>query len=144
MSCGRILGVFLGLDRCEDSIAGVFWVYWMILRILGDFRNCCSFSKYILGGLLKHPELQAFCENYNGQTLSTIHQSFANQDKISAMITKWRISFYPDGTGIPAVLHEFEVKHKGKPDRVRIYSESIRNTFIIDLANFLYYSIFNL
>jgi hypothetical protein len=101
-------------------------------------------SKYILGGLLKHPELQAFCENYNGQTLSTIHQSFANQDKISAMITKWRISFYPDGTGIPAVLHEFEVKHKGKPDRVRIYSESIRNTFIIDLANFLYYSIFNL
>jgi hypothetical protein len=76
------------------------------------------YSKYILAGLLKHPDLQAFCQKYNGQTLSTIHKSFANQDKISAMITKWRVGFYPKGTSVPAVLHEFEVKHKNSPDQV--------------------------
>jgi hypothetical protein len=55
---------------------------------------------------------------YNGQTLPTIHKSFANLDKVGAMITKWRIESYPQGTAIPSVFHEFELKHKNKENPV--------------------------
>ena len=71
-----------------------------------------------LVGLLKHPEMQQFCELHHGTTVIDVHQSFANLDKITALLAKERILQYPRGTGIPAVQHEFEMKHANKDDRV--------------------------
>ena len=42
-------------------------------------------------GLLKHPEMRRFCERYQGTTIVDVHKSFANLDKIAALLTKERI-----------------------------------------------------
>jgi hypothetical protein len=71
-----------------------------------------------LVGLLKHAEMRQFCETHQEATIIDVHKSFANLDKITALLIKERTLQYPHGTGIPAVQHEFEMKHANKDDRV--------------------------
>ena len=62
--------------------------------------------------------MRQFCETHQGATIIDVHKSFANLDKITALLIKERTLQYPHGTGIPAVQHEFEMKHADKDDRV--------------------------
>ena len=62
--------------------------------------------------------MQQFCEQYQGKTVIDVHKSFANLDKITALLAKERILQYPHSTGIPAIHHEFEMKHADRDDQV--------------------------
>ena len=82
------------------------------------FESILNLLIIYLVGLLKHAAMRQFCEQHQGTTIIDVHKSFANLDKISALLAKERILQYPHGTGIPAVQHEFEMKHADKDDRV--------------------------
>jgi hypothetical protein len=82
------------------------------------FESISNLLLIYLVGLLKHPEMRRFCELHQGTTIIDVHKSFANLDKITALLAKERILQYPLGTGIPAVEHEFEMKHANKDNRV--------------------------
>jgi hypothetical protein len=82
------------------------------------FESILNLLIIYLVGVLKHAAMRQFCEQHQGTTIIDVHKSFANLDKISALLAKERILQYPHGTGIPAVQHEFEIKHANKDDRV--------------------------
>lgn len=46
------------------------------------------------------------------------------------MIQKYRITSYPQGTGIPSVFYEYEIRHKERPNQVSSF-KSILNTFLM-------------
>ena len=85
------------------------------------FESILNLLLIYLAGLLKHPEMQRFCELHQGTTVIDVHQSFANLDKIAALLAKERILQYPHGTGIPAVQHEFDTKHVNQDNRVYLF-----------------------
>ena len=72
----------------------------------------------MLDGLLKNPALHEFCQQYNGQSLIDIHQSFANMDKVSVLIQKQRILNYPQGQDIAGIEYEYRTKHRNNPNAV--------------------------
>jgi hypothetical protein len=74
----------------------------------------------MLDGLLRNPALREFCLQHQGKSLIDIHQSFANMDKISALIYKQRLLSYPEGQDIAGVEHEYHTRHLGNPDAVRL------------------------
>jgi hypothetical protein len=92
--------------QCPDLTTGIYFKY--ILKLLLIY----------LAGLLKHEEMRRFCALHQGTTIVDVHKSFANLDKVTALLAKERILQYPHGTGIPAVQHEFEMKHADRDNRV--------------------------
>lgn len=72
----------------------------------------------ILDTLLRNPALREFCQQYNKRSLIEIHQSLANQDKITALIYKQRLLNYPDGQSITGVEFEYHRHHKDNPNAV--------------------------
>ncbi|KAJ5885894.1 uncharacterized protein N7473_008568 [Penicillium subrubescens] len=56
---------------------------------------------------LRSPELRDFCKSYRGETLSQIHASFANYDRIRALILKQRILAYPEGRDLKGVYWKY-------------------------------------
>lgn len=60
------------------------------------------------GKFLTSPELQRFCEQFGHRTLTDIHLSFVNTDRISALIRKRRLLSYPQGQSVNGVIFERE------------------------------------
>lgn len=73
-------------------------VYYILLTSLGVF--------------LRSSLLRDFCRQYNGSTLSQIHQSFANQDRIAAIIAKEKALSFPEGKHVNGVV----CKHDRDPE----------------------------
>ncbi|OKP09326.1 hypothetical protein PENSUB_5331 [Penicillium subrubescens] len=63
--------------------------------------------KTTCGLFLRSPELRDFCKSYRGETLSQIHASFANYDRIRALILKQRILAYPEGRDLKGVYWKY-------------------------------------
>jgi hypothetical protein len=61
-----------------------------------------------IAGFLKSPALQAFCKQYNTQTLPELHHSFSNMDRFSAILRKKRLLEYPAGQSYNGVFFEKE------------------------------------
>lgn len=53
---------------------------------------------------LRSPQLEAFCAQYNAYTLTDIHPSFCNKDRIAAIIQKQRLNLYPRGQDINGLI----------------------------------------
>ena len=70
--------------------------------------------------LLQNPYLIEFCRRFKGSTLQDVHKSLANQDKIQALIEKYRALNCPYGQDIAAVEYEYRMRHMGKDDAVSI------------------------
>jgi hypothetical protein len=86
---------------------------------------------------LKNPQLKAFCQRYQGESLSQIHKSFVNTDKISLILHKQHMTTYPHGERIADVRHRY-VLEKNQPNQVRLmHSKCISNILTIHY----YYSI---
>ncbi|OAF57839.1 hypothetical protein VC83_05497 [Pseudogymnoascus destructans] len=66
--------------------------------------------------LLKNPALQSFYEHWNGKSLSDVHKSLINLDKISFILRKQQLLNYPYGQHLIGVQHEWDVSHKNKPN----------------------------
>ncbi|KFY25698.1 hypothetical protein V491_01634, partial [Pseudogymnoascus sp. VKM F-3775] len=66
--------------------------------------------------LLKNPALQSFYEQWNGKSLSDVHKSLINLDKISFILRKQQLLNYPFGQHLIGVQHEWDVSHKNKPN----------------------------
>lgn len=49
-----------------------------------------------------------FCQKFGEQTLSGLHQSFANADKFSTIITKQRALEYPCGRHVAGIYYKLE------------------------------------
>jgi hypothetical protein len=74
---------------------------------------------HYIGTLLKNPTLHAFYEKWNGHSLSDVHQSFINLDKISFILRKQQLLNYTHGQHLAGVQHQWDVAHKNKPNGVR-------------------------
>ncbi|KAF1811308.1 hypothetical protein P152DRAFT_68557 [Eremomyces bilateralis CBS 781.70] len=83
-----------------------------ILQVIQRINN----PSLTLAGLLKHPQMRAFCTQYQGTSLPDVHRSFTNLDKVSALLQKQRLLSYPLGESVAAVEHEYS-KQGGKPDQ---------------------------
>jgi hypothetical protein len=59
-----------------------------------------------LGTFLKSPQLQLLCQKYEAQSLTEIHPSLVNTDRISALIYKQSIALYPEGQDLNGLLYE--------------------------------------
>jgi hypothetical protein len=92
--------------QCPELTTGIY------------FESILNLLLIYLVGLLKHAAMRQFCEQNHGTTIVDVNKSFANLDKITALLAKERILQYPHGTGIPAVQHEFEMNHADKDNRV--------------------------
>ncbi|OBT90096.1 hypothetical protein VE02_02521 [Pseudogymnoascus sp. 03VT05] len=66
--------------------------------------------------LLKNPALQSFYEHWNGKSLSDVHKSLINLDKISFILRKQQLLNYPYGQHLIGVQHKWDVSHKNKPN----------------------------
>jgi hypothetical protein len=61
-------------------------------------------TNYFKAQFLRSPQLETFCEQYNASTLSEIHTSFCNKDRIAAIIQKQRLLSYPGGQEIDGLI----------------------------------------
>lgn len=68
--------------------------------------------------MLKNPALQLFCQEWNGYSLSDVHKSLINLDKISFILQKQKLLSYPRGQHLAGVEYEYNIAHKDKPDGV--------------------------
>lgn len=87
------------------------------LNICKVFLTCLDFYTNQLARFLQSPELQNFCQQYNKASLAQIHNSFANYDRIAALIKRERLLSYPEGRHFNGVLFEWKTKHQD-PDTV--------------------------
>jgi hypothetical protein len=71
----------------------------------------------LIAGLLKHQEMQRLYNKYHGETVIDIHKSFANIDKVTALIRKDRVLQFPFGEGFKAVQYEFEIRQRSLGDK---------------------------
>jgi len=55
-------------------------------------------------------------DEYRGDTITDIHKSFANLDKVTALIRKDRLLQSPFGEGFKAVQYEFEIRQRSLGD----------------------------
>ncbi|OBT75678.1 hypothetical protein VF21_05187 [Pseudogymnoascus sp. 05NY08] len=76
----------------------------------------CSVLNNAYWTLLKNPALQSFYEHWNGKSLSDVHKSLINLDKISFILRKQQLLNYPYGQHLIGVQHEWDVSHKNKPN----------------------------
>ncbi|ODM21423.1 hypothetical protein SI65_02267 [Aspergillus cristatus] len=53
---------------------------------------------------LRNPQLEAFCQQHNASTLTEIHSSFCNKDRIAAIIQKQRLLSYPSGQDVNGLI----------------------------------------
>ncbi|CBF78887.1 predicted protein [Aspergillus nidulans FGSC A4] len=72
---------------------------------------------------LRSPALKQFCQKYNGQTLSQIHNSFVNQDRFAAIIAKEKALLYPKGRGLAGVRCELDRHPEYREYVRRIYTD---------------------
>lgn len=74
-----------------------------------------------LGLFRRSNELRMFCQKFGEQTLSGLHQSFANADKFSTIITKQRALEYPCGRHVAGIYYKLEHDSSFKVSRSLIY-----------------------
>ena len=71
-----------------------------------------KFITNILAVLINHEEMLKFYTSHNVTTLTEVHKSFINQNKITIQIQKKRVLSFPEGTDILSVIYLYETKHK--------------------------------
>lgn len=57
-----------------------------------------------LAQFLQNLQLETFCWEHSASTLAELHPSFANKDKIAAIIQKQRFLSYPSGQDINGLI----------------------------------------
>lgn len=56
--------------------------------------------------LLRSPQIQDLYTQYNQDNLISLHPNFANMGKISALIFKEKLAFYPEGQDLNGLYFE--------------------------------------
>ncbi|KAJ5439313.1 uncharacterized protein N7458_010311 [Penicillium daleae] len=74
------------------------------------------------GKFLASPELQRFCEQHQHHTLTELHVSFVNTDRLGAIIRKHRLLSFPQGQSLNGVLFE-----RDRNSEMRDYTREIFN-----------------
>lgn len=68
--------------------------------------------------LLRSPQIQDLCARYNQDNLISIHPSFANMDKISALIFKEKLALYPEGQDLNGLYFEVSRQQNMKVSKI--------------------------
>ena len=68
--------------------------------------------------MLRNPLLRQFCLDYNGQTLSDVHKSLVNRDKLSLILHKQQLLVYPYGLALKGLEYEYQRNHQGRANPV--------------------------
>ncbi|RDW94632.1 hypothetical protein BP5796_00395 [Coleophoma crateriformis] len=80
--------------------------------------------------LLKNPQVALFCQQFQRKTLSEIHSSLVNSDKLSLILRKKQMHFYPEAQQIAGLQYEYRMKHKDQEDSYIQYIYSDSNNFM--------------
>lgn len=90
------------------------------------FKTCSKHVTNILALLVNHQEMHNLYAKYNVKTLTELHKSFINHDKITLLLQKERLFNYPEGTGVASVIHLYKTKHENNlRDRVRFNANRV-------------------
>jgi hypothetical protein len=84
---------------------------------------------------LRNPQLEAVCQQYNASTLTEIHSSFCNKDRIAAIIQKQRLLSYPNGQDINGLIF---LENTDQHIKVRISKVLIRWLVVLTKPQGLY------
>ncbi|KAA8651948.1 uncharacterized protein ATNIH1004_000848 [Aspergillus tanneri] len=75
-----------------------------IRKLIQDLKD----PELKLTTFLRSPQLQDLCQNYNCNSLTEIHPSFANMDRFSLLIYKERLALYPQGQYLNGLQFQME------------------------------------
>jgi hypothetical protein len=70
------------------------------------FLTFLLFINYLIGVFLRSSALREFCKQYSHRSLSSIHPSLGNMDRLAAVILKQRALAYPEGRDLAGVYFE--------------------------------------
>ena len=72
-----------------------------------DISLCQSSALLIVSAMFTNsPELDHFCQQYDGQNMLDVHESFANLDKVDAIMKKQQLLSHPAGQEFNNLLFE--------------------------------------
>nr|XP_036574499.1 uncharacterized protein CTRU02_15524 [Colletotrichum truncatum]XP_036577385.1 uncharacterized protein CTRU02_12618 [Colletotrichum truncatum]XP_036580232.1 uncharacterized protein CTRU02_09877 [Colletotrichum truncatum]XP_036586904.1 uncharacterized protein CTRU02_03492 [Colletotrichum truncatum]KAF6780942.1 hypothetical protein CTRU02_15524 [Colletotrichum truncatum]KAF6784356.1 hypothetical protein CTRU02_12618 [Colletotrichum truncatum]KAF6788064.1 hypothetical protein CTRU02_09877 [Col len=83
-----------------------------------------------LNAFLQSRELQEFCDTYNSQTITSVHQSLANTDFLRSIIRKQEAISFPAGCSRLAIWYEYQYAQTRRQIRYIQYFNDDGNTYL--------------